>query len=145
MTNTAMREELKAYYLSGKADKSARAFFDKCMPEIDKRFTDDMNPYQTKALQYKVITDMFEPVVFANSPFYHETGTITALSDGSRMYHGNKHAGGWTYFKNEHLFIDQDPSLWELRCRQGYEELFYLVCGPYNDVHQHFSINNRPS
>ena len=24
------------------------------------------------------------------------------------------------------------------------EELFYLICGPYNDVGQHFAIDNRP-
>ncbi len=144
MTNTAMREELKAYYQTGKADENAHSFYDKCMSEIDKRVTPEMNPYHTKVVTYKTITEMFEPVVFSNSPFYHETGTITALSDGSRMYHGNRHAGGWTYFKNEHLFRDQDPELWRLREKQGYEELFYLVCGPYNDVHQHFSINNRP-
>ncbi len=144
MTNTAMREELKSYYLTGKADENSRAFFDKCMPEIDSRYTDDMNQYDTKILTYRTIAEMFEPVIFKNSPFYHETGTITALSDGARMYHGNKHAGGWTYFRNEHLFEKQNKELWQLRCRQGYEELFYLICGPYNDVHQHFSINNRP-
>ena len=144
MTNTAMREELKAYYWTGLADENSRAFYDKCMAEIDNQYTEDMNPYHTKMLTYRVITDMFEPVIFKNSPFYHETGTITALSDGSRMYHGNRHAGGWTYFKNMHLFTDQNPELWRLREKQGYEELFYLICGPYNDVHQHFSINNRP-
>ncbi|MBR5553565.1 MAG: hypothetical protein IKV98_06925 [Clostridia bacterium] len=144
MRFSALREELKAYYQTGKADESSRNFYQKCMAEIDKRAEGETNPYQTKMITYRTITEMFEPVVFANTPFYHETGTICALSDGSRMYHGNYHAGGWTFFKNQHLFMDQDPDLWRLREKQGYEELFYLICGPYNDVHQHFSINCRP-
>lgn len=143
MTHNAMREELKAYYWY-KADDTSHAFYDKCMPEIDKLYTEDMNPYEMKMLQYRVIADMCEPRVFANSPFYHETGTIIGRSDGSRSYHGNFHPGGWTYFKNEHKFREQDPELWELRSRQGYEELFYLICGPYNDIGQHFAIDNRP-
>lgn len=143
MTNNAMREELKAYYWY-QSDDTAHAFFDECMPEIDKLYTEDMNPYEMKMLQYKVITEKFRPRVFENSPFYHETGTIIGRSDGSRSYHGNPHPGGWTYFKNEHKFREQDPVLWELRSRQGYEELFYLICGPYNDVGQHFAIDNRP-
>ena len=33
--------------------------------------------------------------------------------------------------------------MWDLRCKQA-DELFYLICGPYNDVSQHFNFNNRP-
>lgn len=142
MTHNSLREELKSFYYY-KSDDTSHAFFKKCMPEIDKLYKEGMNPYQMKMLQYEVIADMFEPIVFANSPFYHETGTIVGRSDGSRSSRGDFHPGGWTYFKNEHLFIDQDPELWKLRCRQGDEGL-YLICGPYNDVGQHYAVDNRP-
>lgn len=53
------------------------------------------------------------------------------------------HAGGWTYFKNEHRFREKDEELWNLRWRHA-EELLYLVCGPYNDTSQHFDFYYRP-
>ena len=102
-----------------------------------------MSAYDMKVLQYKTITDIMNPVLFENAPFYYETGIIPGFSDGARGYHGNKHIGGWTYWKNCHKFIDQDPELWGLSSRQR-NELFYLICGAYNDDSQHFLVNYRP-
>lgn len=137
-----LREELKKYYWY-EADIKAKDFFEDCTKVLDEKAENQMSPYQMKAYQYKTITDMFEPVLFYNSPFYYETGTMPAHCDGARDCRGHSHAGGWTYRKNSHLFIEQDKELWDKRCKQA-KELFYLICGPYNDVSQHFAFNYRP-
>lgn len=137
-----LREELKQYYWH-EADKKAEAFFEKCTKVMDENAEEQMSVYQMKVHQYKTITDMFEPVLFSHSPFYYETGTMAAHCDGARSLRGHKHAGGWTYWKNAHLFIDQNPALWDKRYKQVAEKL-YLICGRYNDDSQHFCFNNRP-
>jgi len=137
-----LREELRNYYWY-EADIKAKDFFEECTKVLDEKAENQMSPYQMKAFQYKTITDMFEPVLFYNSPFYYETGTMAAHCDGARDFHGHSHAGGWTYRKNSPLFIEQDKELWDKRSKQA-QELFYLICGPYNDVSQHFAFNYRP-
>ncbi len=137
-----LRKELKDYYWN-KADNRARAFYEECTTVMDDQAEENMSVYEMKVLQYKTITEMFEPVLFYNSPFYYETGTMAAHCDGARNFRGHKHAGGWTYRKNSHLFIEQNLSLWDKRCKQSAEKL-YLICGPHNDDSQHFSFNNRP-
>ena len=131
-----LREELKDYYFN-KSEKSAAEFSKECTAKLDAMYNENMSVYEMKTMQYRVITDNFKPVIFENSPFYYETGIIPSYSDGSRDFQEKKHIGGWTYWKNQHLFSVQDETLWKLRCNQA-SELFYLVCGPYNDVNQHF-------
>lgn len=142
MNYTEMREELKNYYWEG-TDVKAEAFKEKVYKVLEGLYRDDMTPYEMKALQYKVISDMFEPVIFFESPFYYETGTMWSQCDGSRYIRGVAHAGGWTYGRNSHLFREQDLELYDLRCSQVGEQ-FYLICGPYNDVTQHFNYDTRP-
>ena len=137
-----LREELKDYYWY-KANDNAKEFLEKCIKVMDDRAEKDMSAYEMKAFQYKIITEMLDPVLFYSSPFYYETGTMAAHCDGARALRGHKHAGGWTHWKNEHLFEEQDKELWAQRCRQG-SEIFYLICGPYNDTIQHFPFNYRP-
>ena len=149
-----LRNELKQYYWYT-ADEKADRFAEKCFKVLNSSNWHEMNPYQMKVFQYRTIVDMFEPVVFDNSPFYFETGTMCATCDGSFWWDKSKsgtdslknkdheHPGGWTYIKNSNKFIDQDPKLWEKRCAQG-DELLYLICGPYNDTMQHFNLNYRP-
>ena len=149
-----LREELKQYYWY-EADKKADNFADKCFRVLDNSDWKRMNPYQMKVSQYKTIVDMFEPVIFDNSPFYFETGTMCATCDGSFWWdrfksttdifgdHNHLHPGGWTFKTNRHLFYDQDHELWEKRQAQG-AELLYLICGDYNDTQQHFNLCYRP-
>lgn len=137
-----LRNELKSYYYVT-SYKNAEKYLNEGMKIFGEKCTDDMLPYDMKATQYKIITDMIDPVIFENSPFYYETGILPGFSDGARDYHGYKNIGGATYWKNRHKFIDQDKELWDLTCRQR-RELFYLVCGEYNDHAQHFQINHRP-
>lgn len=137
-----LRDELKKYYIY-QSYGNAEKFKDACTEALDLKYSEDMSPYKMKTMQYKTIVDMIEPVIFEQSPFYYETGTLPGFSDGARDYHGYKHAGGWTYWKNSHLFSEQDEELWDLRCKQS-SELLYLICGEYNDTSQHFQINHRP-
>ena len=137
-----LREELRAYYLH-LSDSRAEEFCDLCLEKLDALYDESMTPFAMKRLQYRVITENMDPVLFFNSPFYYETGTLAGICDGARDFRGHRSAGGWTYWKNEHLFTDQNPELMKLINRQK-DEKMYLICGPYNDVSQHFCFNHRP-
>ncbi len=138
-----MREELKNFYWNVVDDRSDK-FCEDCLKILDGMYREEMNVFEMKAMQYEVIADMFEPVIFSNSPFYYETGTMSAQCDGSKEHRNNhNHAAGWTYWKNYHLFKEQDEALWKKRWKQ-FDEIFYAICGPYNDVNQHFVFNYRP-
>jgi len=138
----ALRTELRDFYWE-RLTEQADAFKESCVKELDGLYKEGMTVWQEKALQYRVISERFEPVLFDNSPFYYELGTMWGQCDGARDFRGHSHAGGWTYWKNAHRFAEQDEDLWKLRCAQA-GELLYLICGPYNDVSQHFTFNFRP-
>ncbi len=144
MKYTELRKELRDYYSDGGGERT-ESFAQKCFEILDCRVTENMTVMDQKILQYKVISEEFEPKLFLSSPFYYETGTLTALSDGGLWSKGTgkPHAGGWVYMRNQHLFEEQDAVLWEKKNRQREEQL-YLICGPYNDMFQHFNFNNRP-
>ncbi|MBQ7120353.1 MAG: hypothetical protein IJO09_09075, partial [Oscillospiraceae bacterium] len=42
-----------------------------------------------------------------------------------------------------HQFQDQNMELWKKKTVQV-DEIFYLICGPYNDVNQHFVFDFKP-
>lgn len=137
-----MRRELVDYYFNV-ADGRAEEFCDKCLEKLDNAYNGNMSVFEMKRLQYRIISDELDPVLFPHSPFYYETGTLAAQCDGARDFRGHRSAGGWVFWKNKHLFEDQDPELWKLMKRQKKEKM-YLICGPYNDVSQHFCFNHRP-
>ncbi len=140
----ALRNELYDFYLRGDVARS-KAFAEHCFAILDERVEDGMTVNAQKLLQYDVITEEFDPVIFRHTPFFYETGVLTSLSDGARDAKGHRflQANGWVYGRNQHLFIDQDESLYQLRRAQTREKL-YLICGPYNDTAQHFNFNCRP-
>ncbi len=140
MTYEAMRKELSGYYFTGTGERGEE-FRARANAVMDAAYREGMNPYEMKVLQYRVISDMFEPKLFYTSPYYYETGTMWAHCDGGRDFRGFKHAGGWTFWKNKHLFRDQDPALYALAKKQQ-SELFYTTI--FNDTMQHFNFNNRP-
>ncbi len=139
-----LRDELKGFYWSGD-EKRSKDFAEKCFSLLDKKVTDDMTVTQQKLLQYDVITEDFEPVIFKNAPFYFETGVLTSLSDGARQAKNCSHyqANGWVFGRNAHLFWEQDEELTNRKSAQASERL-YLICGPFNDTSQHYNFNNRP-
>lgn len=139
-----LRCELHNFYLHGDAER-AKAFADRCFPLMEDRFHEGMSILAQKCLQYDVITEEFEPVLFRHSPFFYETGVLTSLSDGAFKAKGYDfvQVGGWTYTRNKHLFAEQDEDLYRLMQTHKKEQL-YLICGPYNDVSQHFNFNCRP-
>ena len=139
-----LRKELYDFYLHCD-EVRAKSFSDKCYAILDSRLREGMTVTEGKFLQYEVITEEFDPVIFLNTPFYFETGVLTSLSDGARFAKEYPffHANSWNFRRNEHLFIDQDKDLYEKRRAQSSEKL-YLICGAYNDTDQHFNFNNRP-
>ncbi len=142
MTFEPLRRELGQFYLHALTPR-ADAFCTACGQELDALWRPEMTPYEMKLLQYRLITQRFEPVLFRTVPFYYEMGTMWGQCDGAGEFRGHDHPGGWTYRKNSHRYAEQDPALWKLRCAQA-DELFYLICGPYNDVRQHFCFEHRP-
>lgn len=141
---SSLRNELYNFYLTGDKERSL-SFANKCFAIMDSRFREGMSVTEQKLLQYQVITENFEPVIFKNCPYFFETGVLTSLSDGSRNAKGYEftQANGWVYRRNEHLFKEQDEKLYN-RNQTNLSELLYLICGPYNDVFQHYNFNNKP-
>ena len=137
-----LRKELKNFYLWGDVERS-RSFAERCFKILDARVREDMTVTEQKLLQYDVICEQFEPILFS-APFFYETGVLTSLSDGARSAKGHRftQANGWVYARNEHLFREQDPQLFEERRAQA-KAWLYLICGPYNDDSQHFNFNCR--
>lgn len=143
MKYNEMREELKAYYYND-ADRLSLEFNDKCCGVLDEKCNDSMNAYQMKALQYKVISEMCNVKLFANSPFFYETGTMGAHCDGAGEFRwGLVHPGGWTFRHNQHIVFDSNPEAMALYGAHRSNNL-YLVCGPSFDARQHFCFNYRP-
>ncbi|MBR4767803.1 MAG: hypothetical protein IK088_02385 [Lachnospiraceae bacterium] len=138
----SLRKEMRSFY-GPERDEAAELFCSECAKILDSQYREDMSVFAMKRLQYRVITDRMQPIVFRYNPFYYETGTMAPICDGARTFRGHHHAGGWTYWKNEHFFEDQDPELYHLMKRQKSEKM-YLICGPYNDTSQHFCFNHRP-
>ena len=103
-------KELKEYYLNV-SNARAKEFCDLCLEKLDRLYDKSMTPFAMKRLQYRIITENMDPVLFFNSPFYYETGTLAGICDGARDFRGHKSAGGWTYWRNEHLFREQNPEL----------------------------------
>ncbi len=138
-----LREELKEFYWNVVDDRSVE-FFERCTKELDSLYDEGMSPFEMKVLQYKTITDMFEPVLFYNSPYYYEPGTMCAECDGARGWRrGLKHPGGWTFWKNQHKFVDQNKALYEKKEIHQKEQL-YLIGPGYTDTNQHFGYYYRP-
>lgn len=145
MDLSQMRQELQHYYWAPERIDQVRVFSARCFALLDQTVTPEMTVMEQKKLQYQVIAREVSPVVFRTVPFYFETGALVPLSDGALFAKGENftHAAGWIYRRNEHKFRDQDPELWEVRHRQGAQQL-YLICGEYNDAFQHFNFNYRP-
>lgn len=144
MNELRIREELYSFYLRGDGER-AQSFAEKCFKIMDERYVEGMSVTAQKLLQYDVIVEEFNPVVFRRVPYFYETGVLTSLSDGSKgaKGYGFLQANGWVYNRNCHLFDEQDALLKEQRKNHSLEKL-YLICGPYNDTSQHFNFNNRP-
>ena len=143
MEYSELRKELYSFYLEGDVERS-KGFAEKCFAIMDSKYTDGMSVAEQKMLQYNVICEEFQPVIFKHCPFFWETGVLTSLSDGARSAKGHKfiQANGWVYNRNSHLF-KEDTALYERKKAQQ-SELLYLICGPYNDDSQHYNFNNRP-
>ena len=144
MDFSGIRETLRVFYQTDSNKSRAKALADKCFARLDELYDSSLNLTELKLMQYDVILDELDLIVFPNLPFYYETGALTSHSDGCRNSKegGFIQAAGWLYFKNHHLFKEKNPTLWDLLHRQR-SECLYLI-GDYGDTGQHFNFNNRP-
>ena len=99
MKYNELRNEIRKYY-SNVSYENAKKCLEDGTKKLDELYNENMSAYDMKVLQYTTIAAIIEPVLFENAPFYYETGIIPGFSDGARDYHGNRHIGGWTYWKN---------------------------------------------
>ena len=101
----ALRAELHGFYLQGDTER-AEAFAAHCFAIMEARCDAAMSVTAQKLLQYDVITEEFDPVIFPHTPLFYETRVLTSLSDGARNAKGYSfmHANGWVYKRNCHLF-----------------------------------------
>jgi len=142
MDMNALKKELQSYYFN-EANAKAEAFRVHCEDVLNQKAGAEDSVYRLKTLQYQVIMEEFSPILFKNSPFYFETGTLAAISDGAWELRGHAHAGGWLIKKRRYLFGKNAPEAYDLIGKQK-NELLYLVCGHFCDEYQHFSYNYRP-
>ncbi|MBE6778346.1 MAG: hypothetical protein E7541_03065 [Ruminococcaceae bacterium] len=92
----------------------------------------EADSYTLKAQLYRVIADTMQPTILEDIPFAYETGCLLAYSDGW-FNRGAVHANGWLYLRNEHLFRDRDPAVFDLHRTHTYS-LLYTQCGPFVDM-----------
>lgn len=99
----------------------------------------DLNAWQMKAAQYRILAETLTPVVLDHSPFYF----ITNLSPGPNDGHCTRgNAGGWMFNRNKHLFRDADPEGYD-RFHAQISAKVHLACGPYVDTqHYCFPVNH---
>lgn len=146
MNYQKMREELKNFYWQGD-DIRAKALADKIFAILNSKKSEDMSPAELKVLQYGVIAEEFQPVIFKNCPFYFETSILTSCCDGcgwaSKKGHNFPQANAWAGMQKGYLYEEHNPELMK-RFNNQRGELLYLVCGQYWDTSQHFNFNNRP-
>lgn len=138
-----LRAELRDFYENVLNDR-ADAFNVTCVEELERRYDEKMSAYEMKALQYETIVELCEPVIFDNSPFYYEVGTMVSHCDGANIWRGgHEHAGGWTFRRNRHIYADTYPELLA-RARAQKRSQLYLICGDFCDELQHHQFNYRP-
>ena len=129
----ALRAALTDYYMHDLADSVERLRVDvyKKLDEYDKK-NPGLNAYRLKAVQYKTIADSFEPHLFDHMPFYFETGAMASRGDG-HYARGGRHANGWLYERNLHLFNDRFPEESD-KFKKASSDRLFLTCGPFIDL-----------
>lgn len=86
---------------------------------------------ELKTVQYETIAERFRPVIFKQTPFFSEMGVRFSEYDGIRAG-----AGGWLVRRNEHLYRDLAPGLFDRFCAASAVGL-HLIYGPYIDPDHH--------
>ena len=76
MNKSLLKKELYDFYLGDDATR-AKEFASKCFAILDARVNDGMSVMAQKLLQYDVICEEFEPVIFKHCPYYFETADIS--------------------------------------------------------------------
>ena len=79
MDYSRLREQLKNYYWQGDKERSI-SFAEHCFAILDEKYREGMTVTEQKLLQYEVISNEFTPVLFADCPYYFETGALDPYS-----------------------------------------------------------------
>lgn len=95
-----------------------------------------LNSFELKAVQYEILAENIDVVVFEETPFYF-INNIT-LCPGLL---GNSCAD-WLHRRNYHIYEEADPETWRKFNKQQRLRVF-LCCGPYTDnVHYTVPVEN---
>lgn len=95
-----------------------------------------LNAFELKAVQYEILSENIDVVVFEETPFYF----INNITRCPGLI-GNSCAD-WLYRRNHHIYKDADPEVWRKFNKQQRLRVF-LCCGPYTDnVHYTVPVEN---
>ena len=72
MKYNELRNEIKNYY-SIVSYENAKKYLEDGTKRLDALYDKNMSAYDMKVLQYRIISDIAEPVLFEYAPFYYET------------------------------------------------------------------------
>ncbi len=133
-TLEALQTELKSYYQTIRAERVGFPFnpLKDQMEAGAAAMPSEASAMQLKGIQYRIIAEYFQPVVFLNTPFWGETGLKTAEYDGCTTHA----AGGWLALRNLHLLRDFDPDEYDRYGKGGWFGL-HLTYGPFFDYDHH--------
>ena len=92
----------------------------------------ELSAVQLKAVQYEIIADNFNPIIFRNSPFYSEMGVKIAEYSGVP----GTSTGAWLFNRNRHLFRDANPDEYDRFFAAGRHGI-HLAYSPYVDYDHH--------
>ena len=138
MTYEKIRKQLNDFYfgeLPSIAERIQKQVFSK-MDTFDGE-NPNLSSYRLKSKLYACIAEEINPILFADIPYYFETGALVAHSDG-KYNRGALHANGWLYIRNEHIFCDLDKEAYAQYIDDKWEGV-YVQTGTYVDL-MHYGI-----
>jgi len=91
--------------------------------------------YKLKSELYRRIAEAVEPTFIEDVPFFFETGSLMAVSDG-RYNRGAVSANAWLYLRNEHIFRDFDPKAYDIYVQNKADGLYSQVGSFVDMMHQ---------
>ena len=133
-----IRRQLNDFYfgeLQKKAENIQRQVFSK-MNAFDEA-NPNLSSYRLKSKLYACIAEEITPILFADIPYYFETGALVSHCDG-KYNRGTLHANGWLYMRNEHIFCDLDEEAYAQYIDDKCEGI-YVQTGTYVDL-MHYGI-----
>lgn len=132
-----LRKELRIHYAAQWALNGKRHPVEKILDAYDSAHP-GLNAYQLKGIQYEILAENLQTLVFADSPFYFVTDSCRGPQAGI-PYYG---AGGWLLRRNEHLCRDANPQDYDLYTGMQAANLYGGSHIYFDFMHYCYSVTN---